>query len=208
MGEVERTPENPYARGPLVSRTKGPIFTIHDQDDVPLDCKDSSFLHVWCDGGGNCGPTSLGVVVIDEGILTMTLGMFLGDNLTNNIAELQAIWKGLRLVKHLWRPVRIYSDSEYSLNSICGIYRGQKNRDIIDPMIEYIKQYPLLVEFVKVAGHAGLPYNEMADGIATMLLQQGKDKNHPPKKKKKQKKSSPSDNPPQGIISNDGSEGT
>ena len=118
----------------------------------------------------------------------MTFGAYLGDNLTNNIAELQAIWKGLRLVKHLWRPVRIYSDSSYSINSICGVFHGKKNRDIINPIIEYIKQYPLPVEFIKVKGHSGLLYNEIADGIATTLLSQWKNHKHPAKKKRRKSK--------------------
>lgn len=185
MSEIRRESENVYARSPIIKRAVGPIFPIYGQEEVDLECKDPSYLHVWVDGGGNCGPASLGVVVIDEGIIKMTFGAYLGDNLTNNIAELQAIWKGLRLVKHLWKPVRIYSDSTYSINSICGVFHGKKNRDIIDPMIEYIKQYPLPVEFVKVKGHIGLPYNEMADSIASCLLSQWKNHKHPTKKKKR-----------------------
>lgn len=187
MSDIRDENENAYARGPLVKRAAGPIFPMHKQEDVDLECKDKDFIHVWTDGGGNCGPASLGVVAVDEGIIVMTFGAFLGDNLTNNIAELQAIWKGLRLVKHLWKPVRIYSDSSYSISSICGVFHGKKNRDLIDPIIEYIKQYPLPVEFVKVKGHAGLIYNEMADGIASCLLQQGKDRKHPKRKKRKPK---------------------
>jgi len=161
-------------RGPIITRARGPIFTIYDQDDVCLECKDPEFLHVFTDGGGNCGPASLGVVVVDKGVTIMTLGMYLGDNLTNNIAELQAIWKGLKLVKHLRKPVRIYSDSSYSINSLCGVFQGRRNRDLIDPMIEYIKQYPLTVEFVKVKGHTNILFHDIADSIASHLLQQGK----------------------------------
>ncbi len=149
MREINNKSENAYARGPIIKRAVGPIFPIYDQSEVDLECKDPKYIHVFTDGGGNCGPAALGVVVIDKGIIKMTFGEYLGDNLTNNIAELQAIWKGLRLVKHLWRPVRVYSDSSYAINSICGVFHGKKNRDIIDPMIEYIKQYPLKVEFVK-----------------------------------------------------------
>ncbi|KKM91467.1 hypothetical protein LCGC14_1228290 [marine sediment metagenome] len=188
MSETSKEPENQYTRGPLIKRAAGPIFPMHKQEDVNLDGKDPEYVHVWTDGGGNCGPASLGVVVVDEGIIKMTFGAYLGDHLTNNIAELQAIWKGLRLVKHLGRPVRIYSDSSYSISSICGVYHGKKNRNLIDPIIEYIRQYPLLVEFVKVKGHDGLPYNEMADGIASTLLQQGKDQKHPKRKKRRKKK--------------------
>ncbi|MCK4826596.1 reverse transcriptase-like protein [bacterium] len=184
--ELAKQEENVYARPPLLVRAKGPIFPVYDQTEVDLDCKDPKYVNVWVDGGGQ-KEAALGVVVVDKGIITMTFGAYLGDNLTNNIAELQAIWKGLRLVKHLWRPVRIYSDSSYSINSICEVFRGKKNRDIIDPMIEYIKQYPLSVEFVKVRGHSGLIYNDIADGIATTLLSQWKDHKHPKKKKKRSK---------------------
>lgn len=178
--------ENPY-EGLIIELPKGPIFPVYDQSEVDLDCKDPKYIHVYTDGGGNFGPVAIGVVVIERGIIIMTFGAYLGDNLTNNIAELQAIWKGLRLVKHLWKPVKIYSDSSYAINSICGVFKGRKNRDIIDPMIAYIKQYPLDVEFIKVKGHSDLPYNDMADGIAACLLQHAKSMHHPKRKKKKKK---------------------
>ncbi len=65
------------------------------------------------------------------------------------------------------------------------MFKGRKNRDIIDPMIAYIKQYPLDVEFIKVKGHSNLSYNDMADGIAATMLSQKCIKI----KKKKKKKS-------------------
>lgn len=168
---MDKQKETEYTNTPLSPGTGTPTFPVYNQSEVDLECKDSKYIHVWADGGGNCGPASLGVVVVEKGIIKMTFGAYLGDKLTNNIAELQAIWKGLRLVKHIGKPVRIYSDSKYAINSICELFHGRKNMDIIVPMIEYIKQYPLPIEFVKVKGHTGLMYNEMADGIATCLLQ-------------------------------------
>ena len=126
------------------------------------------------DGGGQSS-AALGVVVVQKGIVVMTFGAFLGKhNQTNNIAELNAIWKGLRLVKHLFKPVKIYSDSMYAINSICGSFNGKKNRELIDSIIDYVKQYPVPIEFVKVKGHVGLPFNEMADGIASWFLNTNK----------------------------------
>lgn len=180
---LDKREENVYAHPPIqIRRAKGPIFSVYDQSEVDLECIDPNYIHVWVDGGGQKA-ASLGIVVIDKGIIIMTFGVYLGENLTNNIAELQAIWKGLRLVKHLWKSVRIYSDSAYSINSICGVFHGKKNRDIIDPMIEYIKQYPLPVEFVKVKGHSGLIYNEIADSIASWFLSEHKNKKKRRKKK-------------------------
>lgn len=109
-------------------------------------------------------------------MVTVTYGEFLGSKLTNNIAELNAIWKGLRLVKHLKIPVRIYSDSDYSINSICGVYNGTKNRELINKLITYMTKYPYTIEFVKVKGHSGVRYNEYADSIAGVMLQMVKNK--------------------------------
>ncbi|KKL53210.1 hypothetical protein LCGC14_2277750 [marine sediment metagenome] len=183
MSKPDKGPENQYTRGPLIKRAAGPIFPMHKQEDVELDGKDPEYVHVWVDGGGQ-GTTSLGVVVVDEGTIIMTFGTFLGThNQTNNIAELNAIWKSLRLVKHLFRPVKIYSDSTYAINSICKIFHGKKNRELINSIIDYAKQYPVPIEFVKVKGHSGLVYNEIADSIASWFLSEYKDK----KKRKKKK---------------------
>jgi len=162
------------SRGIIVQRRKEPTHKIWETHEVPTDGKDSSFIHVFCDGGGNRGPASLGVVVVIKGMVSMTFGHYLGDNLTNNIAELNAIWKSLRLVKHLAMPVRIYSDSKYALSSITGAYNGKKNRELIDNIIVYMSEYPHEISFVKVKGHSGLKYNEYADSIANNLLQMNK----------------------------------
>lgn len=155
-----------------------------------LDCKDTNWAHVWVDGGGNCGPGSLGVVVVIKGMVEMTYGQYLGDHSTNNIAELNAIWKGLRLVKHLKIPVKIYGDSNYALRSVTKSWNGRKNRDLVDEITAYIADYPWKIEFVKVRGHSGLPYNEYADSIASWFLaEEKKNGNHKPRRKRKAKSS-------------------
>ena len=118
----------------------------------------------------------------------MTYGSYLGDNGTNNIAELNAIWKGLRLVKHLEMPVRVYSDSNYSIRSICQVYNGKRNRELIEQIIQYLSNYPYNVEFIKVKGHSGLKYNDYADSIASWFLSEEKQNgNHKIKRKRKSK---------------------
>ncbi len=78
--------ENPYeAEGLTIELPKGPIFPVYDQSEVDLDCKDPKYSYVWVDGGGQ-GTAAIGVVVVEGGIITMTFGAYLGDNLTNNIA--------------------------------------------------------------------------------------------------------------------------
>lgn len=114
----------------------------------------------------------------------MTYGQYIGDNTTNNIAELNAIWKSLRLVKHLKMPVRIYSDSEYAIRSITKSWNGKKNTELIEEVTQYIKNYPWPIEFVKVKGHNGLIYNQYADSIASWFLNEKKKSKHKKKKAK------------------------
>jgi len=160
-------------------------YPILDTTQEILECNDSKMVFVWTDGGSYENYGSIGVVVVDQGVITMTFGEFLGRHCTNNIAELEAIIKGLRLVKHLNRPVVIFTDSLYSLNSLCDLFNGTKNKEVIESIQAYIDKYPHTVSFVKVKGHEGIAYNEMADSIATTLLQ-SRPQGHtskPPKKK-------------------------
>lgn len=146
-------------------------FQILDGFKEDLSSLDKDFIHVWVDGGGNCGPVSIGIVVVDKGIIYQTHGEYLGDHRTNNIAELTAILRGLQLVRGKGKPVKIYSDSAYALKSICGMFNGRKNRNLIDRIINYVYSYPVAITFVKVKGHAKIEYNELADSIASWFLQ-------------------------------------
>lgn len=146
------------------------IFPVYSQDEIDLSCTDPKYLHIFTDGGGNCGKTSIGIVVVEKGIVTTTFGAYLGNNSTNNVAELTSIYKALRLVKHLKTPVRIYSDSAYAVYSLCKVFNGRKNLEIINEIIDYIQKYPVVVEFVKIKGHSGLVFNDYADSICSSLL--------------------------------------
>ncbi len=176
-------------RGKIFARQSSPThkINVHRADAGDLDCKDKEWVHVFVDGGGNCGPGSLGVVVVHDGMVIITHGQYIGDKSTNNIAELNAIWKGLRLVKHLNLPVKIYSDSIYALRSICQIYngRGPKNRELITNIINYLALYPHTVEFVKVKGHGDVRFNNYADSVASWMLSEEK-QNGKHKRKKSQ----------------------
>ena len=155
--------------GKIIIKTRALNVEVLDGQEVNLDSIDPSYIHVWVDGGGQ-GTISLGVVVVDNGRAIQTHGEYLGTKQTNNIAELTVILRGLQLVKNKRRPVKIYSDSKYSICSIAGTFNGKRNRVLIDKIIAYIKNYPTEVIFVKVKGHSKLPYNEIADSIASWFL--------------------------------------
>ena len=100
---------------------------------------------------------------------------------TNNIMEMKAMINGLNAIKEYYGDsirVIVYSDSAYVLN--CRAQRWYdnwikngwknskrekvKNRELWEELIPYFEDG--LIEFQKVAGHAGIEYNEMVDTLA------------------------------------------
>ena len=128
--------------------------------DAPADA-----IHVWTDGActGNPGPAGLGVVIVD-GEKIRELSEYLGEG-TNNIAELMAIYRGLEEVAERGRPVRVYSDSAYSIGLLSQAWKAKANVELVAKCRALCKEFPKL-QFVKVAGHAGIPLNERVDELA------------------------------------------
>jgi ribonuclease HI len=136
---------------------------------------DSTTLDVWTDGAcsGNPGPMGIGVVVIHaEG--REEIGEYLGIG-TNNIAELVAIERGLEIAgKRLGadtRRVRIHSDSSYAIGLLEKGWKAKANAELVARIRRKLAGFPVRVEFVKVAGHAGIPDNERCDELARMAIE-------------------------------------
>jgi ribonuclease HI len=123
-----------------------------------------SALEIWTDGAcsGNPGPMGIGVVVID-GAKRREKGEYLGVG-TNNIAELTAIARGIELAGDGGRRMRVYTDSSYAIGVLSKGWKAKANQELIARLKRQIA--PLDVEFVKVAGHAGVPENERCDELA------------------------------------------
>jgi ribonuclease HI len=107
----------------------------------------------------------IGVVAVDGG-KRRELGEYLGIG-TNNIAELTAIDRALDLAgpdagaRHL----RIHTDSSYAIGVLSKGWKAKANQELIARMRRRLAALPD-VEFVKVAGHAGIPDNERCDELA------------------------------------------
>ena len=123
-----------------------------------------SALEIWTDGAcsGNPGPMGIGVVVID-GAARREKGEYLGIG-TNNIAELTAIGRGIDLAGDAGRRMRVYTDSSYAIGVLSKGWKAKANQELIARLRRQLA--PLDVEFVKVAGHAGVPENERCDELA------------------------------------------
>lgn len=85
--------------------------------------------------------------------------------ITNNRAELYAIYKALKITKKIYNTqkfnsVNIYSDSEYSVKTFNVWYpnwikngKDYSNKDIIDNIVNMIKELPYKINFIHIRAH-------------------------------------------------------
>jgi len=119
------------------------------------------------DGGarGNPGPGAIGVIVRREGeILTRYSGM-IGSQVTNNLAEYEALIKALELVKDMGEAdIECYLDSELVVKQLLGEYRVRDTK--LTPL--FLKVQKLIDGFDKVIfNHVSRedPFQQLADEL-------------------------------------------
>lgn len=85
-------------------------------------------LYTNSDGGarGNPGPGAIGIIVRDEGNILTKHSSFIGRNVTNNIAEYQALIVALELASKFRKEVTCILDSELVVKQLLGKYRVKK----------------------------------------------------------------------------------
>lgn len=78
------------------------------------------------DGGarGNPGPGAIAAIVRDEGNILTKYSGFIGERVTNNIAEYEALIKALELASKFTRKeITCVLDSELVVNQLLGKYK-------------------------------------------------------------------------------------
>lgn len=136
-------------------------------------------ITIYTDGGsrGNPGKAAIGVVFCNEkGEVIKKFGEYLGDNLTNNEAEYQAVIFALKKFKALFgkviakvSEVEVRSDSELLVNQMNGKYKLE-NENIQKFFIEI---WNLMIDFKGVKFKA-IPRerNKEADAMVNEALDQ------------------------------------
>lgn len=105
--------------------------------------------------------------------------------ITNNRAELYAIYKSLKICKKILKEkeikkINIYSDSEYSVKTLTIWYKNwikngkdYKNKDIIDKIIKLINKLNN-VNFIHIKSHTGENnYYSLSNNQADELAKSG-----------------------------------
>ncbi len=124
---------------------------------------------VYADGAcsGNPGPAGVGIVLIDCK-KRLELSQYLGHG-TNNIAELTAIELAADAVTDVSRPVRMFTDSQYSIGVLQKGWKAKANVELVARVRKSLARLKD-VELRYVPGHAGVVLNERADTLAVQAV--------------------------------------
>lgn len=142
---------------------------------------------VYTDGAchGNPGPCGWGFVVTSSGEQIHSEYKYLGQG-TNNIAELEAFRKALRyILDKNYTQVTLYTDSQYVCKGynewLAGwVRKGWKNsqgKPVANSwgwkeIRKMQKNLYHILDVKWVKAHAGNRYNEVADELATMAIEE------------------------------------
>lgn len=111
------------------------------------------------------GAGGYGVVIIYGGVIREISGHIQAPT-TSNRAELTAVIVGLFQAQIMGaKNIEVYSDSQYVVNTLTGMYKRRVNNDLWDLADLAIKNlYKFKIYWVR--GHNGDKYNEKADKLA------------------------------------------
>ncbi len=122
-------------------------------------------IEVYTDGAcsGNPGLCGIGIV-FKYGDTIKEHSEFIGHG-TNNIAELSAVLKALKMIKKPQMQVVLYTDSGYALGVLTLGWKAKANKALIREIADEMKRFRDL-KFVKVEGHSDVTLNNRADILA------------------------------------------
>lgn len=124
----------------------------------------------------NPGPGGYGVVLLHSQ-RRFDIGHFIGDECTNNIAELSGIQRAVLEAQRLCSEgdrLVIVSDSQYAIGTQTQGWRITANWDLVMDMRSQalaLRRKGVEVEYRWVKGHSKDRYNDAADRLAKMAVQ-------------------------------------
>lgn len=132
-------------------------------------CENPDYI-VYTDGGCSFNPGGIGgigVVIIDCEIGETTEISRGFAATTNNRMEVLAVIEGLKELPENC-TVNLFSDSQYVLNCMSGVWQKKKNSDLWAELQNAQKGKE--IELIWVRGHNGDPLNERCDALATTAM--------------------------------------
>ncbi len=137
-----------------------------EQAKSQLAPPDARSFTVYADGAcsGNPGPAGAGVVIVHPDGKIREGFRYLGEA-TNNVAELTAVLIALDATEGLGHPVRLHTDSQYSIGVLQKGWKAKANPELIAKIRARLADRRD-VRLHYVPGHSGVPLNERADELA------------------------------------------
>ena len=127
---------------------------------------------IYTDGGarGNPGPAGIGVVIEENGVMIAEFGKYIGDKITNNWAEYEALVLALMEAEKLGltkKTIEIRMDSELIVRQMQGVYKV-KDKDL---KVQYARVRELLSDFTAVEFvHIPREKNKEADRLVNEAI--------------------------------------
>jgi ribonuclease HI len=131
--------------------------------EVTIVCDGSSL------GNGKGNPRAAAVAILGFRGLWRGFGEFLGSA-TNQQAEIAAAYVGLRTLTEPCR-VRLFSDSRYVVETMCGRFRKKTNHEWWEKLDSASVKHEITWQWIK--GHSGHPVQEVADDLARKTAELG-----------------------------------
>ena len=78
--------------------------------------------------------------------------------------------RAVELAHELGRPLRLYTDSQYSIGVLTKGWKAKANKELIAKIREALRAHPD-AKLVHVRGHEGVELNEHADELAVRAVQ-------------------------------------
>jgi ribonuclease HI len=160
-------PDSFCAPAEAVKKTAKPTKTT--QSGPAPERPEGDELLVYADGAcsNNPGPAGVGVVALWDD-QKRELSEYIGEA-TNNIAELTAVLRAIELARELGRPLRLYTDSQYSIGVLTKGWKAKANKELIAEIRVALDEHPNSKLF-HVRGHEGVTLNEQADELAVRAV--------------------------------------
>jgi ribonuclease HI len=171
-GELRIEPDSYCGPGESVRKQPKPSKKSAASASAPESPQGDELL-VYADGAcsGNPGPAGVGVVAL-WGDQRRELSEYIGEA-TNNIAELTGILRAAELAQELGRPLRLYTDSKYSIGILTQGWKAKANQELVAAVRGALESQPDAKLF-HVRGHQGVRLNEHADELAVRAIQNRK----------------------------------
>ena len=135
--------------------------------------EEKNVIHIYTDGAAKNNPGDAGIgIYLKYNEKIKKISKYIGIA-TNNIAELTAIKEALLSIKNKNIPIKIYTDSVYSIGVLVYNWKAKENKDLIFDIKKNMLGFKK-IEFIKVKGHSGIAGNEVADKLASFAAEDKK----------------------------------